>query len=447
MKNKVFILIFLLFIMFTTCVFATNSKIDKDIYKVEEESFALSSNVSGQVVVASDYFEMLSFSSISGDLYVMADSARLKSNVTYSNGISKDGANAIETINSSARINGNAFIICDELILEPGCEILGDLYIIANKIDIQKSSNISGNLFAITNELVLNGRIKQSVYAITNNFNMNYYGSISQDLYLTANNVSLSSVISRNAYITSKYITTNTDFSLSGNLKSDSHKFNFSGEIDGNAIINSKELNFIKNIDNQNVKCLISGNLNYSCNNKIEVNDSIILGEVAFSPYVEKIDTKPTFSFKSFIVDLLTFVVYVFVVAIIFKLLNKNYQNTKHEITIKNLLASFGFGLLSIIVVVSCTFALIIIHFGLTLGLALLCAYLLLLFIAIPIFVFDIALLLKDKLNLYLSIFLIPLALYLISSIPVLGGLAMFAVLMTSVGRICYKLLFKKSKK
>lgn len=444
MKNKVLILIFMLFFIFTTSVLAVDSEVNADIYEASEETFALSSNVSGNIFVATDYFEVLDKVSVSGNLYIITDTACLKSNVTYSNGISKDGSNAIETINSYASIDGNVFIVCDEFTLEPGAEISGDLYIIANKIDIQKSSSIYGNLFAISTELILNGRVSQSVYATSSNFNMNYYGSISKDLHLTAKNVTLSSVIHRNAYIDSNTITTNPDFLLYGNLETNSHEFNFSGEIDGNAIINSKKLNFINNVDGQNTDCLISGNLNYSCNNKIEVNDSIVLGEITSSPYVEKIDTKPTFSFKSFIVDLITFVVYVFVVALVFKLLNKNYQNPKHKITARNILASFGIGVLSFLIIAVISFVLILIPFGITLSFALVFAYLFLLFIAIPIFILDIALLLKDKFNFYLSIALIPLVLYFISSIPIMGGFVMFIILMTGAGRVCNKILFKK---
>ena len=441
MKNKIFILIFVLLFIFTTSVFAVDSQVNSDIYKATEEIYSLDTNVSGNIFAASDYFEMLDTSSVLGNLYVMADTVHLKSNVTYSNAHSNDGSPAIEFINSHSVVHGNAFIICKEFILEPGAEINGDLYIIAEKIDIQNSSSIYGNFFAISNEIVLNGRVKQSVYATTTNFNMNYYGSIARDLNLTSENVSLSSVIRRNAYISSNSITTNPEFLLYGNLEANSHKFDFSGQVDGNAIINSKELNFIKGED---INCLISGNLNYSCNNEIEIGESIVLGEITSSPYVEKINTKPTFSFKDFTLALITFVVYVFVIALIFKLLNKNYQNLKHEISIKNTIASFGIGLLSILAILIIAFVLLLIPFGITLSFTLVFAYIFLLFIAIPVFVLDIALLLKDKFNLYLSIALIPLGLYLISSIPVIGGFVMFVVLMTGVGRICNKILFKK---
>lgn len=432
MKRKVFILFFILFFVFTTSVLGVNT-IDSDIYTAEENTYTLDSKISGNVFSYAKEFVMLDTASITGNLYVMSDKVSLKSNVTYSNAISKDGSYSIESVNSHATIDGNVYIMCKEFVLEPGCEIEGDLYILADKIDIQKSSSIYGNLFAVSSEILLNGRVSNSVYATSNNFNMNYYGAISNDLHLTSENVTLSSVIHRNAYIDANEITTGSDFLLYENLESKSQKFNFSGEIDGDATINSKELNFINSKDGETIDCLISGDLDYSSEKEIQIENNIVRGKVNYSPYIEEVDTKPTFSLKTFVIDLITFVVYVFVVVLIFNLLNKNYKNTKHEITVKNTFATFGIGLLSFLVVAVITLLLIIIPFGLTLSLALLFAYLFLLFVAIPMFVLDIALLLKDKLNVYLLTVLIALALSLISAIPVVGGLVLFVVLITGV--------------
>ena len=443
MKNKIFTIIFILLLMFTSSVFATDNqipKIESDIYETDE-TYLLDSEVYGNVFISSDNFEMSDTASIDGNLYLICDAVQIKSNVSYSNAISKDGSYAIESVNSHATIKGNVYVICDEFVLEPGSEINGDLYIIANKIDIQRSSSIYGNLFAISSEILLNGRVTNSVYATSDSFNMNYYGAIAKDLHLTSDSVTLSSVIRRNAYITSKSITTNPDFLLYGNLEADSHEFNFSGTIDGDAKINSKEINFIDNQDGTKVDCLIGGNLDYSSEEEIQIGSSIVNGEIKYSEYVEK----SSFSFKSFVLDLITFVVYVLVVVLAFNLLNKNYKGTDHNITVKNTLSSFGIGLLSFIIVAIALILLIIIQVGVTLSFALLFAYLFLLFIAMPIFILDIALLFKDKCNLYLATGLIALGLSLVSAIPVLGGLVMFIFMMTGIGRIFSKVLFKKA--
>lgn len=440
MKNKISTIFFILIIILSSTVFAANtqiSKIDSDINE-NSKNYILNSEVYGNVFLVTDNFEMSDNSSILGDLFLKCETAQIKSNVSYSSAISKDGSYAIETVYSKAIINGNVYIICDEFTLEPGAEINGDLYIIANKITIQKSSSIYGNLFAVSSEILLDGRVDKSVYAISNNFNMNYYGTISKDLFLTSENVTLSSVIHRNAYINSKIITINSDFLLYGNLETNSHEFNFSGQIDGDAKINSKKINFINTRDGDKINCLISGTLNYSTEEELQIEDDIIKGETNYSEYVEKIDTKPTFKFSSFILNLFTFTFYILAVVLVFNLINKNYKKMKHNITIKNILSSFGIGLLSFIIVAIVLLLLILIQIGVTLSFALLFAYLFLLFMVIPIFILDIALLFKEKFNIYLSTAIIALALSIISAIPVVGTIVMFIFMITGVRKNLY---------
>lgn len=446
MKRKILILFFILFFVLTSSVFATNLdtlKVNSDIYS-GDETYTLDSEVSGNVFTAASKFEMLDTAYVEGNLYVVCDTARLKSNVTYSNAISKDGSSSIESINSHATVRGNVFIVCNEFVLEPGSEINGDLYIVAKKIDIQKSSSVYGNLFAVGSEILLNGRVGNSVYATSADFTMNYYGAISKDLNVSAENVTLSSVIHRNACISSKMVTTNSDFLLYGNLEADAHEFNFSGEIDGDAKINSKKLNFVDYKDDENVDCLIAGNLAYSTEEEMQIGNEIVKGDVNYSKYIEKIDNESDFNFKSFIVNLITFVVYVLAIVLVFNLINKNYKDTTHEITVKNVFISLGIGLLSFLVVIFVAILLMLLQIGVTLSFALIFTYLFLLFMAIPIFVLDIALLLKDKYNLYLTTGLIALALCLVSKIPVLGGLVMFAFMSIGIGRVCNKVLLKK---
>ena len=308
------------------------------------------------------------------------------------------------------------------------------------KIDIQKSSSIYGNLFACSEEILLDGRVSNSVYAITNNFNMSYYGSISKDLHLNSENVTLNSVIHRNAYISSKVITTNQDFLLYGNLESNSHQFNFSGQIDGDAKINSKELNFLNNNEEDDSKCLISGNLSYSTKEEMQIGNDIVIGDINYYNYIEKIDKTFSYYFKSFTIDLIAFIVYVLAVILLFKLINKNYIAEKHQITVKNILLSVGIGIISLLAVILISILLIFTKIGLLLGIVFIFAYLFLLLISIPLLILDIASLFSNRLNLYIAISLITLALYLISLIPIVGSIMMFIVILTGVGRVVNKI-------
>ncbi|MGN1311073.1 MAG: hypothetical protein ACI4VP_05195 [Clostridia bacterium] len=454
MKRKIFTLVFILFFIFTSSVFATdlltldereNSEsklIDSDLF-INEDSYLLDGEIDGNVFVSSKDFVLLDTSLINGNLYITSNKVTLKSNVTYSDAISKDNNYSIDKINSHSTVNGNSFVICDEFILEPGSEIHGDLYVLANSIDIQKSSTIYGNLFAIGSDILINGKITNSVYATSKNFSMNYYGSIYNDLHLSSEKTILNSVIHRNAYIDSTEISTTSDFLLYGDLEANSDKFDFSGEIDGNAFIKSKELNFINLQEDSPVKCLIKGSLDYSSSEEINIEDSIVGGDINYSTYNEN-KHKSSFNLKWFILDLLTFVAYVLVIVLIFNLISKNYTGKTHGIKVSNTFAALGIGLLSIFAVIVLAILLILINIGTTLSFTLIFAYILILFLAIPLFVLDIAKLFKEKLNIYLIVSLISLALFLISKIPFVGAIVMFLFTMIGVGRIFVKLFDRK---
>lgn len=452
MKKKILVYVFLFLLVLSSSVFATDSLvtttslepkvINEDLFTVED-SYVLDGEVDGNVFNYSGNFEMLSTSIINGDLFLSAKTVTLESDVSYSDLVSKDGDSAIDKINSYASINGNAVIVCNELTIESGVEISGDLYVIAKKVNIQKSSVIQGNLFATCEDLTLNGKVESSVYAAANNFSMNYYGSIYKDLKLVAQNINLSSVIRRNVNISTEKIVTDSNFLTYGNFTLTANSFDFSGEIDGDAKINSKNLNFIDGDDDTSFTCLIMGNLDYSSSEELKLTSTVVEGTVNYSKYEEKTTNKSSFKFKSFIFSLLTFVAYIFVSAWLFTLINKNYLSKNYDIKVGKTFAAFGIGLLAFLVVIILSILLLVINIGSTLSFFLVFAYIFLLFLAMPLFVLDIANLLKEKMNLYLGILAIAFILALISKIPFLGGFVIFVFITIGAGRIIMHLFSK----
>lgn len=452
MKKKILVYVFLFLLVLSSSVFATDSLvtttslepkvINEDLFTVED-SYVLDGEVDGNVFNYSGNFEMLSTSIINGDLFLSAKTVTLESDVSYSDLVSKDGDSAIDKINSYASINGNAVIVCNELTIESGVEISGDLYVIAKKVNIQKSSVIQGNLFATCEDLTLNGKVESSVYAAANNFSMNYYGSIYKDLKLVAQNINLSSVIRRNVNISTEKIVTDSNFLTYGNFTLTANSFNFSGEIDGDAKINSKNLNFIDGDDDTSFTCLIMGNLDYSSSEELKLTSTVVEGTVNYSKYEEKTTNKFSFKFKSFIFSLLTFVAYIFVSAWLFTLINKNCLSKNYDIKVGKTFAAFGIGLLAFLVVIILSILLLVINIGSTLSFFLVFAYIFLLFLAMPLFVLDIANLLKGKMNLYLGILAIAFILALISKIPFLGEFVIFVFITIGAGRIIMHLFSK----
>lgn len=449
MKRKIIFSFILLLFILSTIVFATDAEaeiIDSDLYLSEEKENILDKEISGNVFNVSNNFELSPSSIVNGDLFLVTKNVALKSDVTYTESLSKDNEPSIDRINASATINGNVYVVCTEFTLEPGVEIYGDLYIVAKSINIQKSSVVHGNIFATTGDFVLNGRVENSVYAATKNFRTNYYGSIYKDLNLTAEMVYLNSVIRRNANINADIISTNQDFLIYGDLNINADNLDFSGEVDGNAIIHSKIIDFIDKQENISIKCLIKGDLNYSSEKEIENVDSFVNGSVVRSEYKEVQNSKTNFNFKSLLLELFTFILYVFVVAWTFTLISKSHLNSNLSINVKNIFSSLGIGLLAIVIAIVLTILLLIINIGVTLSFTLIFAFIFLLFISTPLFVLDIAIIFKEKINLYLGILAISLVIFIIYQIPFIGGLISFLFITVGSGRILLKLIGNSKK-
>ena len=444
MKRKILFVFLMIILIISSTVYAndvTPETVNSDLYTSGENENLLDSEIAGNVFDVSNSFELSPASVVNGDVFVVSKKVSLKSDVTYSDSISKDNEQSIDRINSSATINGNVYAVCNEFVLEPGVEIKGDLYVVAKSVVIQKSSVIHGNVFTTAISIVLNGRVENSVYAVTKSFETSYYGSIYKDLNLSSDSVSLNSVIRRNSNITCESIKTGSYFLNYGDTNITSKLLHFSGEIDGNATINSKDVSFVDQQEDTSIKCIIKGDLNYSSEKEIENIDTYVNGAVVHSTYKSAEKQKSKFSFKSFILELLTFVVYIFVVAWLFTLLNKKYLDKKLTLSVGNVFATLGIGLLAYIAVLVLCILLFIINIGATLSIAILLAFALLMILSKPLFVLDIANMLKNKFNVYLGILIISLVLFLVCAIPFLGGLISFLFTTIGLGRLIQKLL------
>ena len=205
MKSKLKFLIttFALFLMFFNSIcFATSpnygtmlisdtttyqepSTTDSDLYITESE-YEISNTVNGSVFASVDALSVNASGTINGNLFVTADNVNIKSDITYSGSEKDELGNPAITINKSSHIDGNLFILTDKFVLNPGCEIKGDLYICATEVHLEQNSKISGNVFIYTNSLNLNGKIGGNLYANVKSFDMQYFGFIERDLHLNA---------------------------------------------------------------------------------------------------------------------------------------------------------------------------------------------------------------------------------------------------------------------
>ena len=120
-------------------------------------------------------------------------------------------------IDISEIIDGNVFAYGQTVNVSG--EIYGDLFVVGNTINIEEDAIIHGNIFAFGGSLNLSG-ICSDVYAYLSDFTLDTNGIIARNINLVANTVNLSGQVSRDANIRSENISFDEDTKeiISGNL-------------------------------------------------------------------------------------------------------------------------------------------------------------------------------------------------------------------------------------
>lgn len=428
----------------TTATPVTAESIYKDLYIYDTNSYSLSDIVYGNVFASTTKFVTNPKNNggiISGNLYLISSEAVIESDVAYSNNKDKNGNYIVNSINEKSIINGNAYVLSDTFTLQAGSEIHGDLYVAANTVNIEQDAVVDGNLFVTASEVNLNGQVSGSAYITTDTFNMTYFTYITRDLYLNCNNATLAGVVYRNAFITAyDKLLTESDFRVSQDLSVDFAKdFTFSGEVQGNAEINAKNLAF-KNDNSE--KCIIRGNLKYATESNTEIPDGIVSGQVTTDKYVEKTNNK--LSLKSLVFSFFTLLVYVLAIVFLARVFTANAVSKLDKVDLKNTLISLGIGLVSMFAITILFILLVLCGIGISLAFFFIVGYLLILGLAVPLFLYNIADMIKLNLNIYVKLLIVTAVLYAVSLIPVFGSGVVFIVLLVGIGRILLTLFNRR---
>lgn len=425
-----------------------NQENNADLY-ISENQYSIKNTIEGNVFASLQDLDIdpsYNGGIITGNLFATANNVTIKSNAKYSESEKDEFGNSkLESVTNYASIDGNVFVTANKFVLDPACQINGDLYICANEIILSQNSVIAGNVFAVGNKLTLNSKIESgSLYATVKNFDMQYYGFVFRDLHVSAETANISGYVYRNSFISADTVKITSTFSNKGDLNIDSaSEVNFSGEVRGNANINSKNIIFnSKDSNDKNITCKIYGDLNYSSNTELQLEDNLVAGNVKHSEY------KSSNNFLSklweYILKLIKTLIYV---VLIFIVMSKFMPKYIDKLSFSKVLSSIGIGLGILILVPILVILLLITRIGSLVGLLLVILYVLMLLIAKPIFIISLAKLIKDKkFNNVKGIILvaaITIVLSLIGLIPFVGFIISLLVMLCGLG-IFFKSLTKR---
>ncbi len=471
-KFKLSFCIFTIFCIISSICFATNANSDvvpismeggapvdtstpsdvryNDLYISDKET-TVSNTIIGNVYASVDTLNITPTSGstsassvISGNLFATAGTVSIKSDVSYSDEIDKDGAQKISSINKFPIISGNVFVTANKFIIDPGVEIKGDLFICANEVILSKSAVVYGNIYAVCNKMDLNCQVSGDLYTSCKDFNMNYYGIVYRDLHINSGNANIGGYAYRNLFISSDSIVTTSNFICAKDLTvEDANKFIFSGKVQGNATVKSKQIEFKNEKDGKSIDCKIIGDFNYTSKNEIEVSKDIIAGNSNFTKYT----SNPLKGIGSFLISLLASLIYVLVAYWIIKKFMPNFFNKLSNVSTKNMLINLAIGLGILILVPLACILLLITGVGSSLGVVLAMLYVVVLLIATPIFAILITeyikKMTKTTINSFALLIIVTVILQLLFKIPFVGSILSFLAILTAIGNTCVLALKK----
>lgn len=326
-----------------------------------------------------------------------------------------------------------------------------DLYLFDETIVLNDS--VDGNVYAMGNDITITGRINGNLYALGNNIKIQSSSDdeecyITGSVYLCGNQI-LFNALCTDLYVASNNFTGSYNSYIDRDLKLGCENAAFYGLVARNAYISAENLSFTSAETGDSA--LISGNLEYSSETELSIDESIVNGEILFNQIIKNIDTDNSKSIEDYIKGAIASLICTLVIYLLLSWLTPKFKdNSKQYIGIK-LLPAFGIGFASLILIPIASIILLITLVGIPLSVSLLLLYIVLMIISLPIVVISTTEFIKEKLNSknlgtdLLILACVNIILYLLKQIPFIGGWIGFISLLIGMG-IVVMYLFTKNK-
>lgn len=311
-------------------------------------------------------------------------------------------------------VDGNLFIFADSVTINS--QIGGDAFIFAKSVTIGEQGYIFSNLFTVAENIDIKG-VTYDLYSVSKNINISGY--IYRDIKVVANTLNILGTVGRNAFVECSDI-------QFGNQEADSSE--------GQNTITSNGS--------------ISGDLNYTSKNELNIPDDKVGGNINFTQKV--VESSNTINNKIF--DLGSFIVTVILIWLVLLWIAPKFVKSCNQILTNKPLPVIGLGILTPIAFIFAFIILLLLNITVAFSFLSLAVFCILLLVSSSIFVIAINNMLctKLKINKNVGIFgmliVSAIVLWLIKLIPILGTLVSFIVSILGLGIIVSNLILKNSE-
>ena len=355
----------------------------------------------------------LLISFFAGVVYAEENNLTTSQEVNYDDDImlinSNDETNQV-AMDNMKNIRDDVYLLDSDVTLKDNVD--GNVYIMAKDVEIT-SEEISGNVFICAEEInIRNTYINGSLFLVGEKINVTAFAS--------------------DAYIAGNKVTLGEETRILRDLRVAADKLEINGVISRNVFASADDIKMNNNT-------IVEGNFNYSSKNEINISENV-RGEINFEELKENDKTNSN-NVIDYIKGILTSIassalIILFIIFVLPKF-NQNISEAK-------LLESFGLGIGFLVVVPIITILLFMTIIGVMPAFLLIAIYIAMLAIGYTISAISIAGKIYKRINqegnskLYIFLFTIItlIALNLISSIPVIGGIVSFVLTMIGDGII-----------
>ena len=355
----------------------------------------------------------LLISFFAGVVYAEENNLTTSQEVNYDDDImlinSNDETNQV-AMDNMKNIRDDVYLLDSDVTLKDNVD--GNVYIMAKDVEIT-SEEISGNVFICAEEInIRNTYINGSLFLVGEKINVTAFAS--------------------DAYIAGNKVTLGEETRILRDLRVAADKLEINGVISRNVFASADDIKMNNNT-------IVEGNFNYSSKNEINISENV-RGEINFEELKENDKTNSN-NVIDYIKGILTSIassalIILFIIFVLPKF-NQNISEAK-------LLESFGLGIGFLVVVPIITILLFMTIIGVMPAFLLIAIYIAMLYIGYTISAISIAGKIYKRINqegnskLYIFLFTIItlIALNLISSIPVIGGIVSFVLTMIGDGII-----------
>ena len=355
----------------------------------------------------------LLISFFAGVVYAEENNLTTSQEVNYDDDImlinSNDETNQV-AMDNMKNIRDDVYLLDSDVTLKDNVD--GNVYIMAKDVEIT-SEEISGNVFICAEEInIRNTYINGSLFLVGEKINVTAFAS--------------------DAYIAGNKVTLGEETRILRDLRVAADKLEINGVISRNVFASAADIKMNNNT-------IVEGDFNYSAKNEINISENV-RGEINFEELKENDKTNSN-NVIDYIKGILTSIassalIILFIIFVLPKF-NQNISEAK-------LLEAFGLGIGFLVVVPIITILLFMTIIGVMPAFLLIAIYIAMLAIGYTISAISIAGKIYKKINkegnskLYIFLFTIItlIALNLISSIPVIGGIVSFVLTMIGDGII-----------